>query len=125
MAVYAAQVASIDRSTGRIIDALKKSGKLENTLILVLSDNGAAPDGGLVPSDPGFFSPTEPPEKWRLNGKSMDIPSGPGNLPGPPETFQAYGLAWATMSNTPFRGTKLTGYEGGIRKLACWYTFAW
>ena len=115
MAVYAAQVASIDRSTGRIVDALKKSGKMENTLILVLSDNGAAPDGGLVPSDPGFFSLSEPPGKWRLNGKDIPLRSGPDNPPGPPDSFQAYGLAWAIMSNTPFRDTKLTGYEGGIR----------
>ncbi|MBE0653213.1 MAG: arylsulfatase [Bacteroidales bacterium] len=115
MSVYAAQVASIDKSTGLILDALRKSGKIENTLIIVLSDNGAAPDGGLVPADVGFFSPSEPPEEWLLNGREMRIPSGPDNLPGPRETFQAYGLAWALMSNTPFRDTKLTGYEGGIR----------
>ncbi len=116
MAVYAAQVASIDQSTGRILDAIKKVGKMENTLIIILSDNGAAPDGGLQPSDnPGFFSPEEPLNIWRLNGKGLRIRSGPDNLPGPPETFQAYGLAWALMSNTPFRDTKLTGYEGGIR----------
>jgi arylsulfatase len=115
MAVYAAQVASIDISTGRILDALKKFDKMENTLILILSDNGAAPDGSLKPDDVGFFSLSEPPEKWRLNGKDIRIRSDPDNLPGPPETFQAYGLAWALMSNTPFRDTKLSGYEGGIR----------
>ncbi|MEZ6114099.1 MAG: DUF4976 domain-containing protein [Pirellulaceae bacterium] len=37
------------------------------------------------------------------------------NLPGGPETFAAFGLAWATASNTPLRSTKLSGYEGGIR----------
>ena len=41
--------------------------------------------------------------------------SGPDNLPGPHDTFAAYGLAWANVSNTPLRGTKLTAYEGGIR----------
>ena len=41
--------------------------------------------------------------------------SGPDNLPGPHDTFAAYGLAWALASNTPFRGTKLDAYEGGIR----------
>ena len=41
--------------------------------------------------------------------------SGPENLPGPHDTFAAYGLAWANVSNTPLRGTKRTGYEGGIR----------
>ena len=41
--------------------------------------------------------------------------SGPKNKPGPHDTFAAYGLAWANVSNTPLRGTKLTAYEGGIR----------
>lgn len=116
MAVYAAQISSIDRSTGRILEALKKSGKLENTLIIFLSDNGAAPDGGMVPSDSGLgFGSKNLNSNWRLNGKSVIGGSGPDNLPGPPNTFAAYGLGWALMSDTPFRATKMTGYEGGIR----------
>ncbi|MBI5395546.1 MAG: arylsulfatase [Verrucomicrobia bacterium] len=113
MAVYAAQVASIDRSTGRILDALRKRGELENTLVLFMSDNGAAPDGGVKPTVGGFgFKPDSP---WRLDGKPIRVASGPENMPGSPDTFAAYGLAWALTSNTPFRSTKLTGYEGGIR----------
>ncbi|MFA6547217.1 MAG: arylsulfatase, partial [Limisphaerales bacterium] len=116
MAVYAAQVASVDRSAGRILDALRARGELENTLVLFMSDNGAAPDGGVKPSAGGFgFSTNNPSAKWRLNGKGIRVGSGPDNLPGPPDTFAAYGLAWANVSNTPLRDTKLTGYEGGIR----------
>lgn len=115
MAVYAAQVASIDRSTGQILEALEKTGKLKNTLVIVMSDNGAAPNGGLYPTKSGFFTPSEPPEKWRLNGEGVREGSGPDNLPGPPNTFAAYGIAWALTSNTPLRNTKATGYEGGIR----------
>ncbi|EPR68857.1 arylsulfatase [Cyclobacterium qasimii] len=114
MAVYAAQVASIDQSTGRIVDMLKKSGQFENTLILFLSDNGAAPDGGEKPTTNGFFGQNES-GTWRLNGEAVQLGSGPDNLPGPADSFQAYGLDWALMSNTPFRSTKMTGYEGGIR----------
>lgn len=114
MAVYAAQVASIDRSTGRILDVLKKNGQLNNTLILFLSDNGAAPDGGVKPSSTGFFG-QEDSNTWRLNGEGLLLGSGPDNLPGPSDSFQAYGLNWAQLSNTPFRSTKMTGYEGGIR----------
>jgi arylsulfatase len=36
-------------------------------------------------------------------------------MPGPADTFAGYGIAWATTSNTPFRSTKSTAYEGGIR----------
>ncbi len=116
MAVYAAQVASIDRSTGRILEALRMRGELENTLVLFMSDNGAAPDGGLKPSTGGFgFNVNGTNTSWRLDGKPMRGGSGPDNLPGPPDTFAAYGLVWALTSNTPFRDAKLSGYEGGIR----------
>lgn len=116
MAVYAAQVTSIDRSTGQILDALRECGELENTLVLFMSDNGAAPDGGVKPTTDGFgFGTNSPAGTWRLNGKDVHAGSGPDLLPGPPDTFAAYGLAWAITSNTPFRDTKLTGYEGGIR----------
>jgi arylsulfatase A-like enzyme len=116
MAVYAAQVEAIDRGLGRLLNVLEDAGKADNTLVLFLSDNGAAPDGGLAPSKSGFgFSPTQANDRWRTDGVAMRPGSGPDNPPGPPDTFAAYGLAWATVSNTPLRGTKLTGYEGGIR----------
>jgi arylsulfatase len=35
-------------------------------------------------------------------------------MPGPGDTFAAYGPAWANVSNTPFRNHKVTVYEGGI-----------
>ena len=43
MAVYAAQISNVDRGVGRMLEVLKKSGQLDDTLILFLSDNGAAP----------------------------------------------------------------------------------
>ncbi len=116
MAVYAAQVAAIDRGLGQLLQALKDAGEEENTLVMFLSDNGAAPDGGLVPSRSGFgFGPNSRNEKWRMDGIVIRPGSGPDNPPGPHDTFAAYGLAWANASNTPLRGTKLGAYEGGIR----------
>jgi len=116
MAVYAAQVAAMDRGVGRILDAVRKAGQEDNTLVMFLSDNGAAPDGGLAPSSAGFgFGPKRRNDTWRRDGVAIRPGSGPDNLPGPADTFAAYGLAWAAVSNTPWRGTKMTGYEGGIR----------
>jgi arylsulfatase len=116
MAVYAAQVESIDRGLGRLLEIVDEAGKRDNTLVIFLSDNGAAPDGGLKPSRSGFgFSPDGKNDNWRNDGVAIRPGSGPQNLPGPHDTFAAYGLAWTTVSNTPLRGTKLTGYEGGIR----------
>ena len=116
MAVYAAQVSAIDRGVGQLLQALKDAGKESNTLVMFLSDNGAAPDGGLVPSNSGFgFGPNSKNPDWRKDGVPIRGGSGPDNPPGPHDTFAGYGLAWANASNTPLRGTKLDGYEGGIR----------
>ena len=116
MAVYAAQVEAIDRGLGRLLEILQKAGQTDNTLVLFLSDNGAAPDGGLTPTAGGFgFTPKAKNDRWRKDGVPIRPGSGPNNLPGPHDTFAGYGLAWANVSNTPLRGTKLTGYEGGIR----------
>ena len=88
----------------------------DNTLVLFLSDNGAAPDGGLRPTDSGFgFGPKSNNSSWRKDGVAVKPGSGPGLMPGLAETFAAYGLAWATTSNTPLRDTKQSAYEGGIR----------
>jgi arylsulfatase A-like enzyme len=116
MAVYAAQVAEIDRGVGQLLQALREAGQEENTLVMFLSDNGAAPDGGLAPTNSGFgFGSGAKTGAWRKDGVPIRAGSGPGKLPGPHDTFAAYGLAWANASNTPFRGTKLGAYEGGIR----------
>ncbi len=116
MAVYAAQVESIDRGLGDLLETLRKANQADNTLVFFLSDNGAAPDGELSPTTEGFgFAPHAKNDGWRKDGVPMRAGSGPGNWPGPHDTFAAYGLAWANVSNTPLRGTKLTGYEGGIR----------
>jgi arylsulfatase A-like enzyme len=116
MAVYAAQIANVDRGVGRMLEVLKKSGQLDDTLILFLSDNGAAPDGGFIPSKVGFgFSPNSPNNNWRKDRVAIRPGSGPKVMPGPHDTFAGYGLAWALTSNTPLRSTKLSSYEGGIR----------
>jgi arylsulfatase A-like enzyme len=116
MAVYAAQIANVDRGVGRMLEVLKKSGQLDDTLILFLSDNGAAPDGGFGPSNSGFgFSSTSPKNNWRRDKATIRPGSGPKVMPGPHDTFSGYGLAWALTSNTPLRSTKLSSYEGGIR----------
>ena len=116
MAAYAAQISGVDRGVGRMLDVLRKSNQQDNTLVLFLSDNGAAPDGGLRPTDSGFgFGPKSNNSSWRKDGVAVKPGSGPGLMPGPAETFAAYGLAWATTSNTPLRDTKQSAYEGGIR----------
>lgn len=115
MAAYAAQITYVDRGVGRLLKILKDSGADKNTLILFLSDNGAAPDGGVGPTTGGFGFHAGKQRRWRIDGKAIKPGSGPNLMPGPHDTFAAYGPAWATTSNTPLRNTKQSAYEGGIR----------
>lgn len=92
MAVYAAQVHCMDTDIGRLLAALKSLGKLDNTLILFLSDNGACS------------------EPWSdLGGGKFSNINNP-NVMG----CVSYGQGWANVSNTPFRRFKSRSYEGGI-----------
>ena len=109
MEVYAAQVTAMDEVIGKIIDHLRKSGKLENTLTFFTVDNGGC-HIEYQPDRKGDYLP----EKTR-DGQPMK----PGNLsdimPGSEITYQSYGHGWANLSNTPFRLFKQYDHEGGIR----------
>lgn len=117
MAVYAAQITALDRSVGRIMTAVRDAGIADNTLFVFLSDNGAARDGDPAPAKAPArtFAARVAKPGWRLDKGAMRIGSGPDIMPGPADTFDAYGLPWTTTSNTPFREAKGSCYEGGIR----------
>ena len=42
MQVYAAQIDRIDQGVGRVLAKLERSGQLDDTLVIFLSDNGAS-----------------------------------------------------------------------------------
>jgi arylsulfatase len=86
MAVFAAMVDNMDQNIGKVLEKLEQNGKLENTLIMFLSDNGSCPY------------------------TSNDIPDV---QPGPANSFWTLRAAWANASNTPFRYFKQYGHEGG------------
>jgi arylsulfatase len=87
MAAYAAMVDRMDHGIGRVLQALDEQGVAENTLVLFLSDNGAASIG---------------------LGKNANAP------PGSPESYMGYHRPWANLSDTPFRKYKIWTHEGGI-----------
>lgn len=91
MAVYAAQIDSIDQNVGRLMAALKETGVYDNTLFLFLMDNGGCAEGG----------------RRGFNRK-------PQAKVGTADSFASYGLSWANASNTPFRRYKHWVHEGGI-----------
>lgn len=127
MEVYAAMVDRMDQGIGRIVRELERTGRLEDTLILFLQDNGGCAEGvGRQPAgefaarpDSAPFAPIPKEELQRatIPERTRDgfpVVRGPGVLPGPPDTYIAYGRGWANVSNTPFREYKHWVHEGGI-----------
>ena len=121
--VFAAMVETMDAGIGRIVAQLKASGQLDNTLILFLQDNGACAektgraDNGdspnpLKPMAPDQLQPRSQPPMQTRDGRW--VKSGPGVMPGPADSYVAYGRGWANVSNTPFREYKHWTHEGGI-----------
>jgi len=106
MEVYAAMVERMDRGVGRLLDALEATGALENTLIVFFSDNGASGENPEKIAAPGSAATRD--------GRPIRVGARPDVMPGPPDTYQAPGKAWAQVSNAPFRGYKGQAYEGAI-----------
>jgi arylsulfatase A-like enzyme len=133
MEVYAAMIDSMDQGIGRIVAELKQRGQFENTVILYMQDNGACaeltgrnlpgpnairpysmrPGKAVYPTiakDAQYYFNSQPVQT--RDGRAVIM--GPNVLPGPDDTFIAYGQAWANVSNTPFREYKHWNHEGGI-----------
>ena len=108
MAVHAAMIDRMDQGIGRIIDALKKTGQLDNTLIVFLSDNGASAENAAA-YGPGFDRPDQ-----TRDGRKIIYSTKKQALPGPETTYSSIGQRWANVANTPYQYWKAESYEGGI-----------
>ena len=124
MEVYAAQVDRMDAGVGRIVEALQDTGEFDNTLILFLADNGGCAEkmGREVHQDRLDAKPIaaraadeiqiEVFPRYTIDGRS--IRDGHVVMPGPDDSYVAYGEGWANVSNTPFREYKHWVHEGGV-----------
>ena len=90
MEIYAAMVDRVDQNIGRVLQRLEDQGKLDNTLILFLSDNGACAESPKV--------------------DNVDPKAPLGSV----ASFLSYGPNWASVGNTPWRKWKQDSFEGGI-----------
>jgi arylsulfatase A-like enzyme len=104
--VYAGFLAHADAQIGRLLDYLEESGQRENTMVIVVSDNGASGEGG--PN--GSVN-----ENKVFNGIPDDIEENLAMLDelGGPETYNHYPNGWAMAFNTPFKMWKRYEYSGG------------
>ncbi len=125
MEVYAAMVDRTDRGIGRIVKQLERNGVLDNTIVIYLQDNGGCAEGfgrrdNSEQAKKHNFKPFGPDDLQSAIWTPMQtrdgrwVRTGPNVMAGAEDTFVAYGTGWANTSNTPFRGYKHDGYEGGI-----------
>jgi arylsulfatase A-like enzyme len=106
--VYAGFVSYTDDQIARLIDYLEESGQLENTIIMVVSDNGSSGEGG--PN--GSFN-----ENKFFNNVADSVEANLERLDelGSPSSYNHYNTGWAWAFDTPFPYWKrFAGYEGGV-----------
>jgi len=106
MAVYAGFIEHADAQIGRLVAELKRTGRYDNSLIVLLSDNGAASEAGQTGAFEGMYRPNQP-----------SIAEMKARLPelGTDKTQGEYQRPWAMAGVSPFRRYKVWPYLGGVR----------
>jgi len=107
MEVFAGFLTHTDAQVGRVVDHLKMLGEFDNTIFVVMSDNGASAEGGPQGSYNEVFFFNFVPESLEENLKRID-------LLGTPEAHNHYPWGWAWAGNTPFKRWKRETHEGGV-----------
>jgi arylsulfatase A-like enzyme len=107
MEVFAGFLEHTDHQVGRLVAFLREIGELDNTLIMLISDNGASAEGGPSGSvnENKFFNFV--PDSLEQNLAAIDDIGGP-------RFFNHYPWGWTHAGNTPFRRWKRETYRGGI-----------
>jgi arylsulfatase len=105
--VYAGFLSHTDYHIGRLLDYLDETGQLDNTILVLVSDNGASGEGGPNGSvnENKFFNGI--PDSLEENMKYLDVL-------GSPATYNHYPVGWAWAFNTPFKMWKRYNFEGGV-----------
>ena len=107
MEVFAAFVSHADAQIGRLLDHLEATGELDNTLVCVVSDNGASAEGGPhgTYNQLGHYISDEEDDLEEELAHIDDL--------GGWHSSGHYPWGWALAGNTPFRRWKRYTYEGG------------
>ena len=104
--VYAGFLAHADHHIGRLLDYLEESGQRENTMVIVVSDNGASGEGGPDGSVNEMKFANGIPDDMQSNLAMIDELGGT-------KTYNHYPNGWAMAFNTPFKMWKRYEFNGG------------
>jgi len=107
MEVYAGFVTHTDAQIGRILDFVDQLGETDNTLVIIMSDNGASAEGGARGSFNELYFFNFEPESLEENLRRID------DL-GTPRANNHYPWGWAWAGNTPLKRFKRDTHEGGV-----------
>jgi arylsulfatase A-like enzyme len=109
--VYAAMIDNVDQNLGRLLGTVEALGELDNTIVVVTSDNGGTAEGGPIGTRSYFgqFQRMVSRGPW-----PRDVPRDP-DLIGGPRVMVHYPRGWGMASNTPFRLYKGQTFAGGVR----------
>ena len=107
MEVFAGFLSHADHHIGRVIEFLRSIGELDNTIIMVVSDNGASAEGGVTgtTNEAQFFN--NAPEPIEDSLAAIDELGGPRH-------FNHYPWGWTWAGDTPFRRWKRETTRGGV-----------
>ena len=107
-AAYAAMLDHADQHLARLMAFLETAGQLDDTLVLVMSDNGASQEGGPF----GMVNAMGP---YNLKREPIEEKIARIDDIGGPDTHSNFPLGWAMAANTPLRRYKQNTHGGGIR----------
>ena len=114
MEVYAAMVTEMDNAIGKILNQIEDNNEWENTIIIFLSDNGACSETLPLDEIAEFRRAKNLMDTRTRDGRKVVLGNDPDVMPGGEDTYASYGVAWANVSNTPFRLYKRYTHEGGV-----------
>jgi arylsulfatase A-like enzyme len=113
MEVYAAMIGTIDQSVGRIRQTFEELGEWNNTLVMLMSDNGASREGQVLGTTQYFDALRMFYDKKTTDSIDRDLAAF--DAIGGPTSMPHYPRGWAMASNTPFRLYKGNTHAGGHR----------
>jgi arylsulfatase len=107
MEAFAAFLSHTDNELGRLFARLEALGELDNTIVMVLSDNGASSEGGPT----GSLNDVR---VWNALPRTVEEADERLDEIGGPRIHNNYPWGWTVAGNTPFRRWKRETHEGGV-----------